>query len=322
MRKINSLALLVALVGTWAMGSSFAPSKKNTPQEYIEKYSDWAVEEMRRSGVPASITLAQGMLESANGNSTLAVDANNHFGIKCHKEWDGPSIRIDDDAPNECFRKYETAYDSFKDHSDFLRTRDRYSFLFDLPTTDYKQWAHGLKKAGYATNPNYAQLLINLIETHNLTRFDELVDNTMLETDEFGVKKTTSRRKRIDDFIIDLNRTHAVQYNNGVKYVEVRPGDTFESISEEFGMKAWEIYHYNDLPSGASIKYHKYLYIQSKRSKAHPKHKTHTMRDNETLFAVGHKYGVKMKKLYKYNNIKKGTEPVTGQVIQLRGNAK
>ncbi|MFT3740059.1 MAG: glucosaminidase domain-containing protein [Breznakibacter sp.] len=322
MRNFDSLVLWIALTGTWLGGTSFAPPKKTTPQEYIEKYSDWAIEEMRRSGVPASITLAQGMIESGNGNSSLAVEANNHFGIKCHKEWDGPSVTLDDDAPNECFRKYESAYDSFKDHSDFLRTRDRYVFLFDIPTTDYKEWAHGLKKAGYATNPNYAQLLINLIETHNLTRFDELVDNTMLETDEFGVKKTTTRRKRIDDFIIDLNKTHAVQYNNGVRYVEVRPGDTFESISEEFGMKTWEIYRYNDLPTGASIKYHKYLYIQSKRNKAHPKHKTHTMRENETLFAVAHKYGVKLNKLYKYNHIKKGTEPETGQTIQLRGRVK
>jgi LysM repeat protein len=309
--KIAILAFITILVPTAAI------AQKITPEAYINKYHAIAVNEMLRSGIPASITLAQGLLESGNGNSRLATEGNNHFGIKCHKEWTGPSMHLDDDAPNECFRKYGNPDESYIDHTDFLRTRSRYAFLFDLETTDYKGWAHGLKQAGYATNPQYAQKLIELIERYNLQRFDDKIDMNALEMNNNKASKT-SKRKPTDDFIIDLNTKHEVKYNNGVKYIEVKPGDSFESICEEFGMKKWEIYHYNDIPSGSSIKYHKYLYIQSKRNKAHASHKTHTMRENETLFAVGHKYGVKVKKLQKYNSLKRGEEPKTGQVIQLR----
>src|SRR6056297_1976947 len=140
---------------------------------YIEQYKDLAVREMKRSGVPASITLAQGMLESDYGRSTLAVKANNHFGIKCHNDWTGKRIYHDDDRKNECFRKYNDVYESFKDHSDFLTGVNRYDFLFELKITEYKKWARGLKKAGYATSPTYASKLINLIERYQLHQYDE-----------------------------------------------------------------------------------------------------------------------------------------------------
>ena len=136
-----------------------------TPQQrYVEKYAPVAVREMLRSGVPASITLAQGMLESGNGESKLATQGKNHFGIKCHKGWTGKSMKVDDDARGECFRVYDSVEESYRDHSDFLRYRDRYKFLFDLDRTDYKGWAYGLKKAGYATDPSYAAKLIRYIE--------------------------------------------------------------------------------------------------------------------------------------------------------------
>ena len=152
-----------------------AAAAQGTPQErYIQKWAPTAVREMYRSGVPASITLAQGILESRYGLSSLATEGNNHFGIKCHKDWKGKSMRYDDDAKGECFRVYDSAEESFQDHSDFLRYRDRYKFLFDLKTTDYKGWAYGLKKAGYATDPNYPAKLIKYIEDYRLYEYDTM----------------------------------------------------------------------------------------------------------------------------------------------------
>ena len=147
----------------------------DTPQErYVKKYSQMAVQEMIRSGVPASITLAQGLLESGSGRSTLATKGNNHFGNKSHSKWTGDTIHADDDRKNECFRKYKSADESFRDHSDFLRYSDRYKFLFELERTDYKGWAYGLKQAGYATDPTYASKLIKYVEDYNLSRYDTL----------------------------------------------------------------------------------------------------------------------------------------------------
>ena len=146
----------------------------NPIETYIEKWAPVAVEEMYRSGVPASITLAQGILESRYGLSELASKGNNHFGIKCHKDWKGRTMAYDDDAKGECFRVYDSAQESFRDHSDFLRYRDRYKFLFEFDTKDYKSWAYGLKKAGYATDPNYPAKLIKYIEDYGLSRYDSM----------------------------------------------------------------------------------------------------------------------------------------------------
>ena len=151
------------------------PAEKPNPRvmDYIVRFSSIAIEEMQRSGIPASITLAQGIYESGAGSSRLAVEANNHFGIKCKKEWTGPSIRHTDDLKNECFRKYESALESYRDHSDFLRTRPHYAFLLQLDPSDYKGWAYGLKRAGYATSPRYPEALLRLIETYSLYQYDQ-----------------------------------------------------------------------------------------------------------------------------------------------------
>jgi hypothetical protein len=172
--KMKRISLIFCLMAFMSAASALPASKtEKTPQHiYIERYSTLAVEEMYRSGVPASITLAQGLLESRYGLSELAVEGNNHFGIKCHNNWNGGKMYHDDDRRGECFRKYDSPEESFRDHSDFLRYRDRYKFLFDLDPTDYKGWAHGLKKAGYATDSAYPQKLIRLIEEYDLHRFD------------------------------------------------------------------------------------------------------------------------------------------------------
>ena len=167
-KTLTVLFFLVAVI------LSFAASSGSPQEKYIEKWASTAVREMYRSGVPASITLAQGLLESGFGNSELAVKGNNHFGIKCHSDWKGKSMKVDDDRKGECFRVYDDAEDSFRDHSDFLRYQDRYKFLFDFDTKDYESWAYGLKKAGYATDPSYPAKLIKNIEDFDLSRFDSM----------------------------------------------------------------------------------------------------------------------------------------------------
>lgn len=313
------LHLFVVLAGLLILTGLEGYAQRMTPQEYVEKYSKWAVAEMKRTGIPASITLAQGMLESGTGNSTLAKDANNHFGIKCHSEWTGEKIFMDDDAKGECFRNYPSVYDSYIDHSNFLRGRDRYASLFELETTDYKNWAHGLKKAGYATDPNYANKVIKYIEDYPLSRYDFHVDaSDVAADDDFGNTKSTSGKGKSDDFVINMGQNHQVKYNNGVAYIEVGDNDTFESISQEFGMRAWEIYRYNDIASSDNIKKYKYLYVKFKRNKSHPDHEVHQVKKGETMHYLSQKYGVKLKRLYKYNNLTLGTEPQAGEKLNLR----
>lgn len=314
--KVLSLSLLYSIL---FINSHLAFSKL-TPQNYIDKYSNLAVKEMKRSGVPASITLAQGMLESSYGNSTLATKANNHFGIKCHSDWKGKTIHRDDDKPNECFRSYKSVLDSYRDHSNFLRERKRYQSLFELKTTNYKGWAHGLKKAGYATDPHYPKRLIKLIEDYDLYKYDVKIDSKDIATNDDFVKKSTKRN--IDGFVINMDNSHEVKYNNGIRYIAVQSNDTFESISEEFGMRPWELYTYNDLSPQASLSDFKYLYLQPKRRKAHKKHTSHKVKKGETMHYLSQKYGIKLNRLYYLNTIEDGAEPIAGDRIYLRKKKK
>ena len=165
-----------------------ANAQRMTTEEYIAQYKDVAIKKMREYKIPASITLAQGILESGSGNSRLARKANNHFGIKCHKEWHGKKFYMDDDEKHECFRKYPKAADSYRDHSKFLTQRGRYTFLFQYDITDYKKWAYGLKKAGYATNPKYPRLLIKIIEKYHLDQCDK---------EELGKPKKKRKKLRV-----------------------------------------------------------------------------------------------------------------------------
>jgi LysM repeat protein len=292
-----------------------APSSSNfTRQQYIEKYQEWAVLNMEQSGVPASITLAQGMLESGNGNSTLAREANNHFGIKCH-DWIGEKVYHHDDRRNECFRKYNSVYDSYADHARFLTTRSRYASLFELKVTDYKGWARGLKKAGYATDPNYARRLIDIIENNKLYLFDKDGDGVI-------AWKKSSGRTGDDNYVIDPFVKHEVHFNNGVRYVKVKDGDTFSSIAREFDLRDWELPKYNDFKNQGNVTDYNYLYIESKRNKAHPDHDYHVVKDEETMFEISQIYGVKLKRLYRLNNMAMGKEPRPGDRFHLRKRAK
>jgi flagellum-specific peptidoglycan hydrolase FlgJ len=173
-KPVNMKKLILSVVILYCLP---AFSQKLSPQEYIQAYKDYAIREMKRMGVPAAITLAQGLLETENGNSVLVKKSNNHFGIKCKSSWTAEGVSHDDDAPGECFRTYKDAEGSYRDHSNYLRGNERYAFLFKLDSRDYKGWAYGLKKAGYATNPRYPDILIRNIEENNLQQYTMVAVN-------------------------------------------------------------------------------------------------------------------------------------------------
>lgn len=300
---------IIVLLGNLLVSNSLW-GQRHSRQDYIQQYKEMAIQEMKRAKIPASITLAQGILESDCGNSVLAKKSNNHFGIKCHNDWKGGRSYHDDDKRNECFRKYKSAYESFVDHSNFLTGRSRYADLFNLKITDYKGWAHGLKKAGYATDPSYARRLIKIIEEEQLYRFDQMRGKA-------GRKAKASQAA--DDFVISPFKAHEVEFNNGVRYIAIQPGDSFEAIAKEFNLQAWELYQYNDIPKNGSISDYKHIYIQPKKSKAHRDHFVHQVKEGETLQQISNKYGVKLSKLEKYNGLGRGQKPPAGSTIQLRG---
>lgn len=311
--KKSVISTLILLLATSVFSQV---TTKELAVAYIRNYSSMAVREMKRSKVPASITLAQGMLESDYGRSDLAKESLNHFGIKCGKDWTGDKIYHDDDAKNDCFRKYESVEDSYSDHSEFLAGRDRYASLFELATTDYKGWATGLRRAGYATDPNYSNRLIKIIEENNLSHFDSDSEGVVLKPSEKGQKVKT--KKITDKFVVDPFFSHEVKYNNGVRYVDVKDGDTFERITREFGLKSWELAKYNELNGSQTIDDLNYLYISPKRNKAHVSHNTHTVRKGDTLFSISNKYGVKLSKLMRYNRLNFGSSIKVGDILNLR----
>lgn len=282
--------------------------KKTTREEYIRAFSDLAMREMVRVGIPASITLAQGCLESNNGNSTLAVRGNNHFGIKCH-DWTGKKIYHDDDRRNECFRSYASAYESYKDHSQFLTTKSRYAPLFEINPHDYRGWAKGLKKAGYATAKNYATLLIRIIEENELYQFDLLVLDGSIGDD----MDTTS-------YLADhgYQTQRAVLLNNQIEYILSEPGDTPESLRVELGLYKNEIYRYNNLYKGAKLETGTIIYLQPKRRKAALGNEIHRVEAGQTMYDISQIYGVKLKHLYRKNQMMEGEQPMEGTEIYLR----
>jgi len=287
--------------------------KKQTREEYIIKYKDAAIYQMKTQGVPASIILAQGLLESDNGNSYLAVKANNHFGIKCHKTWTGPTVRQDDDAKNECFRKYSNPERSYKDHSDFLRGARRYALLFDLKPTDYKGWSYGLKRAGYATNPHYAEMLIKIIEENSLYIYDKGV-SVEVQSPTKGLGDLVD----IDKFVIDLNKHRKVYTRNRIKYIIVKKGDSYASLTKELELLPWQLASYNEISKEVSLKDGQELYIQPKRTKAEVNHSVHVAEKGETMYSISQMYGIKLKSLYSKNRMKIGEDIEVGQIIQLR----
>lgn len=287
-------------------GFSQPAERRISKKEYIETYSEDAIREMHVSGVPASVTMAQAMLESDYGNSPLARYARNHFGIKCHRGWTGGTFYQDDDASNECFRKYHSVYDSYRDHSVFLRTRGRYAFLFQLRTTDYKGWCKGLKKAGYATNSKYANLLIRIIEENKLYQLDRL---KKMPVRNYAEQKPVVEKMKV-------SRREIKIHGNNIKYVIARHGDTYYKIARDFDMGLWQINKYNDLNKGDDLKAGDVIYLQPKRSRSRIEY--HFVKKGETMRDISQQYGVKLKALYKKNNMIAGTQPRAGQKLYLK----
>ena len=275
---------------------------------YIDKYKDWAIEQMKLYRIPASITLAQGLLESAAGRSTLATEANNHFGIKCGGTWTGPYVLCNDDAPNEKFRKYRNAHDSFEDHSRFLLQGKRYQGLFRLSITDYKGWARGLKAAGYATSPTYAESLIRIIEMYNLSQFDS--GKYMLMSHKKGTVDQ-------DPFYIN----HVVYRNNNNYFIVVEPGDNMAIISEKTGVSLKDLYNYNDLPKDYAATAGDLIYLQKKRkcaSKEFKDNPIHIVEPNQSLHDICQLYGIRLKYLYKLNKMQANHTLTPGEILRIR----
>ena len=323
------IMLFIGLVGC----RTYKPTSQSTlpaltAGSYINAYKELAIREMKRTGVPASITLAQGMVESDYGRSRLAREANNHFGIKCHNDWVGPTIRHNDDRRNECFRKYRKPEDSFYDHSDFLKYGSRYRALFDIDPTDYKAWAHGLKRAGYATNPEYAQMLIRKIEENQLYYFDR--DNIAINTISQQKPAVITTTEVQDSINIVVPSTMfkgnvavpavvpRVRENNRIQYVIVKDGDTREKLENDYQLLKWELTRYNEIKGELTLVPGQILYLQPKRDKAEPGKDYHNCTEGETMYLISQKYGIKLKSLYEMNRMEEGTEPVPGQRIWLR----
>ncbi len=304
MGKVLSIAVVV---GVCFVQSVTGQHKRLTRQEYIATYKDIAIREMNRTGIPASITLAQGILESGDGNSTLARKANNHFGIKCHGDWTGKRVYHDDDAKNECFRKYRNADESFVDHSEFLVYRSRYRFLFDLKPDDYKGWARGLKKAGYATSPTYARRLIEIIEENELYMYD-------------NPKRLVEEPWASDEIPANERISKTIRENNRIKFVVAKKGDTYRKLAAELDKFPGELARYNEQEVTEPLTEGEIVYIQPKRNKAEHGKEFHVVSEGETMHSISQQYGIKLEKLYKKNDMEEGTNPDNGERLWLRKN--
>lgn len=300
-----------------ALSVLFVSAGSTAYHEYIKKYSKIAVKEMKRSGVPASITLAQGLLESAAGQSELSVKGNNHFGIKCHNNWTGKKIYHDAEIDNECFRCYSNAEDSFKDHSDFLRYQNRYKSLFNLDPSDYKGWAYGLKQAGYATDPKYPEKLIKIIEEYELYKYD---GNVVVEVERPEVVEAPKKVELNYKEEIKVSLSRPVYEQNGARFVYAAEGETYESIARSAGLFKSEVLKLNDVSSDRELNGGEVVYISPKKKMAAPGVQKLVVGPSEifTMWDIAQRYGVKLQALCKMNSLPAGYMPQEGDIITLR----
>ena len=324
----NKMKVFTTTIGILLAASTLASTNsKISKDQYAETWSSAAVEQMAQFNIPASITLAQAILESASGNSELAVKGKNHFGIKCHG-WKGKEMYLDDDKKNECFRVYKSAEESYLDHSEFLTKYNRYAFLFEYDADDYKSWAKGLKKAGYATNPKYPQLLIDLIEDMGLDKYDayskpEIRRKSKIIKD----KKVSNDNEEMDEVeiptsaVTQASNVHEVKiHSKGVKYVVAEKGDTFYKISSEFGLKLSQLYRYNSFNTGKDdLKEGDVIYIQPKRRRKIFKKEVITLSKAMSLVDVSQGNATNIKSLKRLNKISDGNETFAeGERVTLR----
>ena len=336
MTNLKHITHIFVLVLTLLAVESAAQSRQ-TREEYVDKYKHIAIEHMERYGIPASITLAQGILESDSGNSNLARRSNNHFGIKCKSDWKGDRVYHDDDARNECFRKYDTVEESYEDHAEFLDQSPRYDSLFAYSSSDYRSWARGLKAAGYATASDYAQRLVRIIEEGKLYLFDadngtELyassmhaerggVDEAFASQSSVDMPETLEARVDPDNYRVP-ERTYngySVYANNGVHYVVARNGDSFARIAQTFALTERTLRKYNEIDpnSVADPIEGELIYIEQKQARWLGESKSHRVEAGETLTSVAQEYGIREKQLARINHLKGGETLVEGQMLRL-----
>jgi LysM repeat protein len=288
-----------------------APAESYTSEacrKYIQKYAALAIDQRNKYRIPASIILAQGIMESGAGLSELARKSNNHFGIKCHQDWRGGRVFHDDDRKGECFRKYKKVEDSYEDHSRFLERRPRYASLFKYKLTDYKRWAHGLQACGYATDKAYASKLIKIIESYDLHQFDK-----------GKYIKQTLRRKSPDHFSEKIpQHKHVILKNNNVPYVRPLPNDDLERIATDLGLHPKDLQKYNELPSSCSLKPDDFVYLKKKKAKAAKRFRTHTVKEGDSMHSISQTYALRLKRLYKLNRKNPDYVPQLGDVLKLR----
>ena len=344
---MKRLFLLISLL----VLSKFSAQTWATEDQYIQKFAQYAVEEMEKYKIPASITLAQGLLETGGGQSRLAQEGKNHFGIKCKEDWTGKTMKHTDDAPNECFRVYDDPKQSYEDHSIFLATRKYYTKLFDLDMKDYKAWAHGLKKAGYATNPRYASILIGKIEKYKLYEFDEVNSKEVLyavlkkypglqEDRQFMAqlepakekKKTIApapktqsqpkvyalapeKKERVKTKAEILNSILIKSHpNGGLKYIVIPEDTDVQYIAKKFKISESKLMKWNELDGTALVK-NEVVFLESKNSQGNtPIYKTES---GEDMYDIAQKFGIKLNKLYAKNRMDEGQKPSAGQLIYL-----
>lgn len=339
MQKISFILLLFFLIQ-----DGYSQSKAQT--DYISKYADYAITEMKRSGVPAAITLAQGIIESGSGKGTLSIESNNHFGIKCKKNYEGKVYFHSDDEDDDCFRVYESVLLSYEDHSNFLLANSRYDFLFEYKLKDYKSWAKGLKKAGYATDPKYAKLIIKIIEQNNLNLittkgkaewFAFLNKTKEVKQEEKVViaveqedKKTSDtplidaireKQNKVETPLLDKIKDaeiYSKKYTlkNGATYILTKEGDTFETIKERHNIWITELRKYNEIIESPTYKKGEKVFIRPKKNTA--KHGFYTVLKGDNLYKIAQKFGVKQKKILKRNGFKSNKDITEGMRINLK----
>jgi LysM repeat protein len=320
-------------------------AQAQTPQSvnaYIDRYKAIAIEEMKMYGIPASVTLAQGIHESGCGCSALALNSNNHFGIKCHEDWCGQTYHHDDDQPQECFRVYTRPEESFRDHSEFLKTRPRYATLFSIEHGDYRAWAKGLKAAGYATNPKYPEIIIKLIEDYNLSQYDkpgsgstvtvaktndkinsevQLIKQSLLQSTTMGtgigtaadIKKETPVNKNIDI----AKSTSDERIINSTKAVLYKKDIPIAFVAQKYNITVQQLYAFNDMSPIDKFKENELIYVESKKPES--SYYQYEVAEGETMRDISQKFAIQLSELVKRNGIMSGCEPAGGEIIVLRG---
>lgn len=310
-RKYRYFPFIFALLwGLFSFLNVGAQHRLKVYEDYIDAYSGLAIEHMEKYKIPASIKLAQGLLESGAGMSDLARRSNNHFGIKCHRDWKGKRVYAADDSPNDCFRQYNRVDDSYRDHSEFLVSGARYADLFKLSVTDYKGWARGLQKSGYATDRAYANKLIKLIEDYELYRFDDK-----------KYRKGTSRRERAAQRQAEAARvtwTHQPYITHGLLYIIAVDGDTFSSIANEFNFREKDLLKFNEVPEDFPLSEGDIVYFQKKKPRADKPYFEHVVQVGESMYSISQKYGIQVRNLYRLNKKTYEYVPEEGDVLKLR----